>query len=1132
MNHADFFHDILDYFLSRKRMFFLLLGSCGALLAALLVSALWISLDVRLSLPPAARMAGDVVVLGGALAVFLRAAVLPLWRLRAPQAIREIEDHYAGLGQSLRTATQLADALPPEVSPRLAEAMLEDAETRAKMVQPDEMIPWRRLFAWLGATNAAIALFVGGLAFWPDGRTGLARLVRPKADISFTRIRLAADPDVVRANQPVEFSARLSGRHASPVLLHVCEDGGQWATRELMLDEATGILRATWDSHEASCQYYATAGDGRTAPARLRVVVPPRIGAVTSEVQPPEYTGLPARVVSGGDITAVEGSRVRLRFVLNHPLVAGEIRAGTQQRFPVRIDGASVVAELPVPVGELIYHLEGHDSENVTLDPVEYSLRGQPDRPPALEIVSPGANVEVTSITEVPLRLRARDDFGVKEVGLVFVVRDASKVLNLVRVDARNQKEVLSDGLLPLEDYDVYFRDNLELYAYGRDHKPDRARPAVSEMHYIDIRPFMKQYQQMFGGGPGGRMITLEKLIHWQRQNLSKTHVYRENGPAEARLVVALATSEYKLAGETEEFEGMVQDWPIPPEVLADILQCLQEAHNGMLAAVDSLEGRQLEPAQDYQQAALSSLILARQLMVNLRIHPLFGRNASDWMDRTDEQMLPKLEAPEDVTPCQAPGEIAEALAELAQQEQGLADEVVGSPRIHNTTPNAQAQPGQMAQAQQGQQGQQGQGPGEGQGQGQSGSGRGSGQGSGNPIEQQREMIGEAEDLQQHLKENSEATQLAQQRMQQALEAMRAALGSLMSPGHPNADRQALQEAQVDLEQLAEHLRGLALLNLATRMELASEMAGSMQRRVAETPRAASQEAAARPGDATGGAEAPDAATRLADVQQDARTLSDWMTALQHMAAAKDEELAARVGEISERGGVAHLPDDLVRIAALAGSRETQREAQLRAETAERLAALVSSLDLERRRMLQGLLERLVAAESEASSLRDSLPNRQANAGGGEPGQEQPSGQQPGQDAQNARPPGQEAGNGQGGDRQQPGTGGDTDGPGGARERLNRLADELADLGDPQLIEFSGQLRRTANEARGGPGAPGQAFASFDVDSSLGPIIQHLQYLIKEVMRAEATRDSNQTVPDVYLRLVEKYYKTLSDDLR
>ena len=41
-----------------------------------------------------------------------------------------------------------------------------------------------------------------------------------------------------------------------------------------------------------------------------------------------------------------------------------------------------------------------------------------------------------------------------------------------------------------------------------------------------------------------------------------------------------------------------------------------------------------------------------------------------------------------------------------------------------------------------------------------------------------------------------------------------------------------------------------------------------------------------------------------------------------------------------------------------------------------------------------------------------------------------------------------------------------------------------------------------------------------------------LQELIKEIIRAQVEEGRDIAVPDDYVRLVEQYYKTLSDDLR
>ena len=69
--------------------------------------------------------------------------------------------------------------------------------------------------------------------------------------------------------------------------------------------------------------YYLTGGDAESLKYHLKVLPAPMVTAVSVDYEFPAYTGVPPRKdVEGGEIEAIEGTRVTVRARTNEPAVS------------------------------------------------------------------------------------------------------------------------------------------------------------------------------------------------------------------------------------------------------------------------------------------------------------------------------------------------------------------------------------------------------------------------------------------------------------------------------------------------------------------------------------------------------------------------------------------------------------------------------------------------------------------------------------------------------------------------------------------------------------------------------------------------------------------------------------------
>jgi hypothetical protein len=230
------------------------------------------------------------------------------------------------------------------------------------------------------------------------------------------------------------------------------------------------------------------------------------------------------------------------------------------------------------------------------------------------------------------------------------------------------------------------------------------------------------------------------------------------------------------------------------------------------------------------------------------------------------------------------------------------------------------------------------------------------------------------------------------------------------------------------------------------------------------------------------------------------------------------EKVAAeqKPGEIA--GGMEKAADDL--------KKGDKPGAQAGAEQArDELAQLAQSLGAAKKQLSQPQLQELIKLEEQLAQLRE-------DAEGKKPGE----GQKPGE----GKKPGDK-------ESSKPGEGKPGNAPGASekwdalQERLHELSESdkrlqaaLRKLGGKQQLKPGDKLSPTEFQENGNQETP-PGFYSLDQlgdYKGLDEIAKVLQTKIQEAILAGALQDSDEPVPTEYRALVEKYYRTLSDDLR
>ncbi|MEM9802146.1 MAG: hypothetical protein AAGA20_17610 [Planctomycetota bacterium] len=480
------------------------LHGLGTVVAA---AALWLVFmyvaDRALKLPGPIRIFHALVLVGGTVFLLRRTLLRP---------IRSVPDR-AGLAMLAQralpddvpredlfvSAVQLPESVPAGTPAReLVASVTQRAEELTGSANlsrvSDPTGPRGRLAAALGATAIATIAFatepamsaiffdrvLGADVPWPRATTLVTEIPddapgldvsRPEQDVVLVRAARGSDvPLRVRAIGEVPPS--VTATFSSGAAIEIAPSGPDTFRTVLpSIQEATSVRVRGGD-------------DDRGVPEiRIEVLQPPDITGLVFAIDPPQYTGLPTRLEEETKVSVVAGSKVTV-FVEADPADA----TGVARTFPDDriLDLQSSPLPVVAPVGEneqeatepkdglafsttadqsLRFRIELRDSSGLeNPDPALFGIEVVPDRRPELLTLAPGrAEAEVVETGAIPLRVLARDDFGLADIALVgsdpttnavlssrtLVTRDAPEALE--NVDGRSRVAKLASEVLEVQ---------------------------------------------------------------------------------------------------------------------------------------------------------------------------------------------------------------------------------------------------------------------------------------------------------------------------------------------------------------------------------------------------------------------------------------------------------------------------------------------------------------------------------------------------------------------------------------------------------------------------------------------------------------------------------------------------------
>jgi hypothetical protein len=377
--------------------------------------------------------------------------------------------------------------------------------------------------------------------------------------------------------------------------------------------------------------YYIDASGVRSETFTVDVIDLPYVDHLELEFHFPAYTGLEPRLVQdGGDIAVLRGTEVHVRVFPTMSTPAGRLVFDeTSDAALSRRDDGVLTATFPIEEdGFYQVELEGPSGERVEASP-RYTIDVLTDQAPSVMFVKPGRDTTANAIEEVFLEARADDDFGVRSLSLTYSVNGGpEETVELFDSEEGGLREISAGHTLFLEEFELEPGDFISYYGSAGDNQGDAARVVKSDLYFVQIRAFRRDFRaaQSQGGGGGGGGGDARALSEAQRQVISATfNVIRDRDTLDdeefRENLVFLTLAQGRLREQVETLVRRMNSRVMPADpAFRSILAVLPRAAEEMRAAESALQEQDVDAALPAEQRALQQLQRAEEAYDEVRV--------------------------------------------------------------------------------------------------------------------------------------------------------------------------------------------------------------------------------------------------------------------------------------------------------------------------------------------------------------------------------------------------------------------------------------------------------------------------------------------------------------------------------
>ncbi|HEX9871137.1 MAG TPA: DUF4175 family protein [Candidatus Tectomicrobia bacterium] len=375
-----------------------------------------------------------LLVTSFAVLAWVATAVALIWLVRAclqPRSLESaalyVEAQYPELHNHLISALQLPESLQkhPEsgISADLVEGLLEATHQQIQTLSRRPLIDWSGVWRHMRVAVPLVVALLGVAWFTPQLLTAsVVQLLHPFSLLTAhpTVLTLGDHPRHLLVGQSLSLYVLANGQVPSSVHLRLWYAGQE--RQEKMVADGQGRFHHTVSNLREPMKFQAIAGSAASDVGEVEVVEAPAVGNFRIRYQYPDYTRLPSKTEEGsGHIETLAGSEARIEMAANKPIARGQLVFDDNTQLPLMVRQDRLLQATAIITRPGGYRVEVQDDLGfANQENLSYRIEVIPDAAPYIDLLAPEPELEIDEGRVITLEYEARDDFGLKELALVY----------------------------------------------------------------------------------------------------------------------------------------------------------------------------------------------------------------------------------------------------------------------------------------------------------------------------------------------------------------------------------------------------------------------------------------------------------------------------------------------------------------------------------------------------------------------------------------------------------------------------------------------------------------------------------------------------------------------------------------
>lgn len=370
------------------------------------------------------------------LALFGYFVVWPILRVPRLDALADEVEKRKDLRELLRAGFEFSrdEKAKRRYSPSLVEEVIRRAVQSIDGLQVRFLFLNRKDIALIPVAYGGLVILLLVALLNPSLLASAGKRVTSPAAVSAVdhRANIHASPGniTVLAGSDVTVAGLDFGRTEDAVAICYNVSADFWKTAETTLVEAHDLAVArrpainryeyTFTDLRHTVSYYFQSGDYKSETYTIKVVHKPILIDLDVTLTPPSYTGeSPVTLAdNGGNVQALEGTRVAVHGTANNPLSGAWVRFDDGAPEEIEYKGREVRFEFQA-LEDGHYSVILEDTTGYRTDePLVYTVEVYTDHAPSLDVLEPGSDTTLPRSQRLPLAFIASDDYGVRNASI------------------------------------------------------------------------------------------------------------------------------------------------------------------------------------------------------------------------------------------------------------------------------------------------------------------------------------------------------------------------------------------------------------------------------------------------------------------------------------------------------------------------------------------------------------------------------------------------------------------------------------------------------------------------------------------------------------------------------------------